>query len=101
MSKFYSSGVPLFLGDSPSPVFTAVVWAGFLPMSCIQSRRTTELYSDQCGAFNLTPISRRSLWPGILGIGAAPVMWRFSDLGALELYVLQQIASAHSVMNNR
>jgi hypothetical protein len=54
MSKFYSSGVPLFLGDSPSPVFTAVVWAGFLPMSCIQSRRTTELYSDQCGAFNLT-----------------------------------------------
>jgi hypothetical protein len=25
LSKFYSSGVPLFLGDSPSPVFTAVV----------------------------------------------------------------------------
>jgi hypothetical protein len=23
-------------------------------MSCIQSRRTTELYPDQCGAFNLT-----------------------------------------------
>jgi hypothetical protein len=23
LSKFYSSGDPLFLGDSPSPVFTA------------------------------------------------------------------------------
>jgi hypothetical protein len=23
-------------------------------MSCFQSRRTTELYPDQCGAFNLT-----------------------------------------------
>ena len=25
LSKFYSSGNPLFLGDSPSPVFTAVL----------------------------------------------------------------------------
>ena len=25
LSKFYSSGDPLFLGDSPSPVFTTVL----------------------------------------------------------------------------
>jgi hypothetical protein len=29
-----------------------------------------------------------SLCTGILEIKAPPVMWRFSDLGALELYVL-------------
>jgi hypothetical protein len=42
-----------------------------------------------------------SLWPGILEIAAIPVMWRFSDFDALELYVPQWIASAHSVMNDR
>ena len=30
-----------------------------------------------------------SLCTGILEIGAPSVMWRFSDLGTLELYVLQ------------
>jgi hypothetical protein len=28
-------------------------------MSCFRSRRTTELYPDQCGAFNLTACYRR------------------------------------------
>jgi hypothetical protein len=42
-----------------------------------------------------------SLGTGILEIAPPLVMWRFSDLGALELYVLYWIASAHSVMNDR
>jgi hypothetical protein len=31
-------------------------------MSCFQSRRTTELYPDQCGAFNLTGWRRGMGW---------------------------------------
>jgi hypothetical protein len=38
---------------------------------------------------------------GVLEIAAIPVMWRFSDFGALEFCILQQIASANSATNDR
>ena len=42
LSKFYSSGDPLFLGDSPGPVFTAVLENAMIATEPIG------------GAFNLT-----------------------------------------------
>jgi hypothetical protein len=36
----------------------------------------------------VSEVPNRSLCVGILEIASIPVMWRFSDLGALELYVL-------------
>ena len=51
LSKFYSSGDPLFLGHSPSPAFSTnelfLVPTGFgavsRPMRCLQSNRTFAL----------------------------------------------------------
>jgi hypothetical protein len=44
LSKFYSSGDPLFLGDSPSPVFTAVLEKSHVRHGanrrCLQSNKT-------------------------------------------------------------
>ena len=45
LSKFYSSGDPLFLGDSPSPVFTAVLEKSHVRHGanrrCLQSNNIT------------------------------------------------------------
>jgi hypothetical protein len=38
---------------------------------------------------------------GISGIAAIPVMWRFSDFDVPEIHVVQWIASAYLVMNDR
>jgi hypothetical protein len=48
LSKFYSSGDPLFLGDSPSPVFTAVLEKSYVRHGanrrCLQSYKFKPRY---------------------------------------------------------